>query len=160
MAKAQVSDRGTHIFGRPVGLVVLASYKAVWGTAEAVIGSVGIFSSRLISHELTDDPQDLLANWFLTNIGVARARQIGTVILVLGIIKIALAFGVWYRSWFIRHAALAFFSVVAVYGLYENIFHFRLLSLGALAMDLFFVFYFWKILPKHLHDRAVSSDGR
>lgn len=149
-----------HIFGRPVGLVILASYKAIWGTVETIIGFIGVFSSHLISRELTEDPQDLLANWALSNIGVVRARQIGAVILVLGIIKIALAFGVWYRSWFIRHAALAFFSVVAVYGLYENIFHFTPLKFAGLLMDLFFVFYFWKILPRHLHDPAVAHVPR
>jgi uncharacterized membrane protein len=146
----------TYVYGRPLGLALLAFYKGAWGILEILAGVLVLFSHRIFSGELTEDPQDLFANWLFAHLGVNQARQLGAVIILLGAVKIAIALGAWYRSWRMRNFALIFFSAAAAFAAYEIISRFTLFRLGALIMDLFFLYYFWKVLPKHLLHKDVS----
>jgi uncharacterized membrane protein len=156
MVEPSRRDPGIHLFGRPLGLVLLVLYKAIWGAFEVAAGILIMLSYRVLSGELTEDPQDLFATWLFAHLGVEHAYRIGAIVLLLGITKIVIAVGVWYRSWLLRDGALIFFGMAAIYGCYEVLLHFSIFKLGALVMDLFLLWYFWKILPKHLHDRKVS----
>jgi uncharacterized membrane protein len=149
------SDRGIHVFRRPLGLVLFALYKGVWGTLEVVAGLLVLFSYQIFSRELIEDPQDLFVNWLFNHLGVEQAERVGAVIILLGGVKILIAIGLWYRSWRIRKVALVFLGAAALYALYEIASHFTVFRLAALGMDLVLIYYFWKILPKHLRHGAV-----
>ncbi|OIO52457.1 hypothetical protein COY93_02605 [Candidatus Uhrbacteria bacterium CG_4_10_14_0_8_um_filter_58_22] len=149
-------DSGPHPFGRPLGLLLLVLYKGVWGLMEIVAGTFVVFSHRILSGELTEDPQDLLANWIFSHVGVAQAHRIGAVIVLLGAIKLAIAVGVWYRSWLMRNVSLVFLGVAAAFGIYEVVVSFTVFRLAALLVDLVLIYYFWRVLPRHLHDGTVS----
>ncbi len=149
-------DDGIHFRGRPLGLVLIAAYKGLWGTVELLAGFLVLFARAIMAKELIEDPQDILANWVFAHLGVGDARRIGAIVIVLGMIKIALAFGIWYRSWLVRNIALAFFAVAGFFAVYEltaDVTAFRMAALGA---DLFMIYYLWKVLPKHYRHGKVA----
>jgi uncharacterized membrane protein len=146
---------GPHPFGRPLGLVLIVGYKAIWGIVELTAGLALLFSKRLIAIELAEDPQDLFINWLISHVHLDERTAIsaGVVLVVLALIKLLLAVGIWSRSWRFRNISLVFFSLVAVYGLYHLATKFTAANALALLADVFIVFYLWRILPKHLRDR-------
>ena len=148
-----MTDRGLHIFGRPIGLVLIASYKMLWGFLEVVAGFLIIFSARLLAGELVEDPQDLFINWLLAHIEINQraATEIGYTILGLGAIKVIIAAGLWYRSWRIRRALIIFLSMVTAFALYQLGARFSILRVLTFLIDVSILFYLWKILPHHLH---------
>jgi uncharacterized membrane protein len=148
-------DTGIHIFGRPVGLALLVLYKCIWGALEVIAGLFVLFTYAIFARELVEDPQDLFVNWLLGHLGIAQAHQLGAVIVLLGGIKIALAIGLWYRSWRIRNIALVFFCAAALFASYELVYRLTPFRVGALGMDLFLLYYCWKVLPKHLRHGEV-----
>lgn len=152
-------DHGIHPFGRPMGLVLIVAYKAVWGLLEVAAGFLLIFSRGLVATELAEDPQDLFINWLLSHFKVdfGVAATAGAVFIGLGLVKMILAIGIWYRSWRFRLAALVFFAVIGLFGVYELSSKFTALRLAAVAADLLILYYLWKILPKHLGDRGLRK---
>jgi Predicted membrane protein len=151
----RTNDSGEHIFGLPFGLVLIVAYKGIWGVVELLGGILVFFSHAILAGELTEDPQDIFANWVFAHLGVADARRIGSVIILLGAIKLAIAIGIWYRSWWMRKAALIFFCAASIFGLYEIITAPTLFKVGALIIDLFLIYYFWKVLPKHFRQGKI-----
>jgi len=150
-----LKDTGPHPFGQPLGLVLIVAYKAIWGLTELLAGALLIFSKRLISGELAEDPQDLFINWLLShfNVDYRAAAYTGIVFIGLALAKLVLAAGIWSRSWRFRQAALVFFSAIAVFGAYHLSVKFTALKLFAVLADLSILFYLWKVLPRHLRDR-------
>ncbi len=146
-------DSGLHIFGRPLGLVLIALYKGIWGATELVAGVFLFLSVRLLTRELIEDPQDWLANWLLdhTNITHQKVFEASVVVMVLGASKIILAIGLWYRSRVLRKWLLGIFLAVLVFGTYHAIVYFSWFKIVALLADAFFLWYLWKIFPRHIH---------
>jgi uncharacterized membrane protein len=156
MNETKSKDRGLHFLGRPLGLVLLALYKSMWGATEMVAGVLLFFSHKIFARELIEDPQDLFVNWLFAHFGVKQAEQMGGIILLLGAIKIALGWGLWYRSWAVRKIAIIFFIGAGFYALYEASIHLTVFRLAALCVDIFLIYYCWKVLPKHLrHNKVV-----
>ncbi|GEM_PF-1813967 len=152
------TDAGLHVLGRPIGLVLMVLYKALWGVLELVAGILIMFSSRLIAGELIEDPQDLFINWLLrqTHVSVSSGMWLGAVVGLLGVGKLLLAFGLWHRSYAVRNFGVVFFAMLAVFGAYEVLLHFSLFKLAALAVDVFILYYFWRILPKHFRHGEIE----
>lgn len=152
-------DPGWHFEHRPLGLLTIIAYKAVWGFVEILAGIVLLFSSKLIAGELLEDPQDLLIHWLLSHVQYNQkdALYLGIVVMLLGIGKLILAVGLWNRSFLVRRFGLFFFSVLAVYGAYHlTAVRFSFFKLGALLVDLSILYYFWKVLPHHLRHGEIS----
>lgn len=147
-----------HYLGRPLGLVIIMLYKALWGTAEIVSGVVVFFSFRIIARELVEDPQDQAINWFLShvNVSAAGARDFGLVLIALGIMKLLLAAGLWYRSWAVRNVLLVFFAAILVFGVYLLSLKFTPLKAFAVFADALVTLYLWKFLPKHLVEEGLK----
>jgi uncharacterized membrane protein len=152
-----MKGEGAHAFGRPLGLVLIAAYKGIWGMLEMLAGLLILFSYKILVGELAEDPQDLFARWVLSHASVTYTStlEVGAVLIALGAIKVLIGIGVWYRSWAIRNLALAFFLLVAAYGLYDLWSHFTILKALAVVADLVIAWYFWKILPHHLGEKGV-----
>ncbi len=151
---------------RPPSLVLVVVYKAVMGTLEIISGVlIFIFSflagkigasdwvQGIIAHELAQDPQDRFINW-LTSLDLHSVQvfslRLGIFIFFLGVIKIILAIGVWKRSMLVRNIGLWFFLGLGLFGVYDIIAHFSIFKCIALLLDLFILYYFWKILPRHI----------
>lgn len=158
---------------RPISLILVVLYKGILGILE-IIGGVAmlvvLFSLKqiaatgwvqnFISGELAEDPTDRFINWILQQDPHAIytvSIRVAFLLIILGAIKIALAVGVWRRSMLIRNIGLVFFICVALYGVYELATVFSVFKLGLFGADLLILYYFWKILPRHIRPVAVSS---
>lgn len=151
------SDRGTHLFGRPVGLVAIIFYKAIWGILELAAGVALILSNRFLVHELIEDPQDLLARWVLTHLQLSHHDlwTFSAIVIGFGFMKLLLAACLWKRLPLVRELGLLVFTLVGLFGGYHLILHFSWVTLGAVLMDVLSLLYFWFILPKHLSKHAL-----
>ena len=145
--------------GRPVGLILIVVYKAVWGLLE--LSAAGLITkSATLRGELTDDPQDQLAAWLLAhwNLQPSQLRAMSAGLLALGLVKIVLALGMWYRSWWIRDIALVTMGIAGVFALGALVVEFSLFRLALVGTDLLIVLYLWRILPRYLPPRAHGLD--
>ncbi len=144
--------RGVHLFGRPLGVIAVMLYKTVWGLAECASGLLLLFSGAIIRIELSEDPQDLFMNWLLKTVhfNPSNALRFGILLILLGLIKFAIAVGVWYGSWNVRRVLMIFLSIITVYACVDIIVSFSAWKFFTLASDLVILFYLWKILPSHL----------
>ena len=152
------TDDGQHLWGHPIGLVLVVVYKGIWGAIEFLAGLFLILSSKLIPTELVEDPQDLTLNWLINNFhpSFKLVLGLGAVISLLGLFKIILALGIWYRSYAIRNLGLVIMSLFAIFAVYTLLIKFSGFKVAALLVDLLIIFYFWKILPKHFHQGRVE----
>ncbi len=108
-----------------------------------------------IDRAATDDQLDQFVRWLVHYINDLKIDHelilhIGLVLIALGIFKIFVAIGLWFKSTKMRILALVIFGALAIYSMYHLIVDFSTIKLLALFVDLFIVYYFWKILPKHL----------
>jgi len=140
---------------RPLGLLLIVAYKAIWGILEIAAGvSVGSVPA-LLQAELVDDPQDQLANWLLAHAPLepAQLRAATYGLLALGALKLVLAVGIWRRSWLVRDLALVVMGVAGVFAGVALAAHVTPFRLGVVATDLLIVLYLWRFLPRHLPPR-------
>lgn len=153
-----MNDRGIHFFGRPIGVMAVVVYKALWGLSECASGLLLVFSGRLISGELAEDPQDLFVHWLLQGVhfNPSTAAHVGALFLFLGAIKLLVACGVWFSSWRIRRILIIFLCVVVAYATFALATNFSALKLFAWLSDLAILFYLWRALPKHLRRKTIS----
>jgi len=144
--------RGWHFRGRPLGLMLILGYKAVWGMFGVAAGTLTFFSSNFIANELIEDPQDLFLNWLLehAHVDTGGLKKIGAFFILVGTVNLILAAGLWYRSWKIRNVMLVFFLAVTAYGVYHLSEKTTVTNAAFVLIDLLISFYLWKILPKHL----------
>jgi len=154
----KIRDTGWHFNGRPLGLILIVVYKFIWGSIEVLSGILLYFSSFLIARELVEDPQDLFVNWLLTNnhINLSAAKEFGIIIGLLGLGKVLIAFGIWYRSALMRDIGIAYFSLIGAYAIFSILSHFTIFKLLTLVADLAILYYLWQILPKHLKHGEIS----
>lgn len=109
-----------------------------------------------IAGELADDPQDFFAQWLfgtITTIDYRAVVHVGILIIALGIIKIVIAAGIWFRSPLLRKIILVFLSVATAYGIWSVIAKLSLFNGVVLLTDVLILLYVWHILPKHF-DRS------
>ena len=146
-----MNEREPTVADRPIGLTLIVLYKALWGGIEILAGLLVFFSYRLVAGELLEDSQDLLANWLLSHIHIssAGATRIGSLIVLLGILNLAFAVGIWRRSRLIQEVAMTFFILIFFFGLYRLAVDFRVLKAVAVALDGLIVYYLRKSLPKY-----------
>lgn len=154
-------------FKRPAGLILIVAYKGIWGLVEIILGSVALILSYFVRHvatsrtiqewiakELSEDPQDIFINWLLSRGGwLHDSISLGWILIIFGVVKVAIAVGIWRRSWLVRDVGIVLFSGAAVFGAYEIAGNFSFFKLIILAFDIAILFYFWQSLPKHLGPR-------
>ena len=152
-----VPDKGLHVLGRPVGLFAIIVYKLLWGVTELGFGMLAIFSAVLIRGELAEDPQDIFVNLLLnvTHMTPGTTAHFGVLFLVLGLTKIGIAVGLWFRSWRMRKYLLVFLGIVTVATVVDIALAWGWIKAFALIADVLVLCYLWKRLPRHLHHGDV-----
>lgn len=144
---------------RPLGLILIVAYKAIWGTLEIAAGISVHWVPQLLAARLADDPQDQLANWLQTHVPLEpehlRLAIFG--LLALGILKWALAIGIWRRSWLVRDLALLVMGIAGVFAIVGLAAHATLFRLFVVLTDLLIVVYIWRFLPRHLPPRPERA---
>ena len=145
--------------GRPVGLVLIVGYKAIWGTLDMLAGAFVHKVPAILKAQLAADPQDQLANWVMahTSLLPAHIRAITFGLLAVGLGKLVLAGGIWYRSWLIRDISLWVMSIGGLVALAALVHHVTIWRVLALAIDLVIVWYLWRMLPRYLPERREPA---
>ncbi len=156
-----------------MGLVMLAAYEGIFGVLNALFGLAVIFVAKgvwhiapmqalaaIIQREVEEDPQDVFFHWLanhLPRISPDSALAVGWVVLIYGLIKILITAGLWYRAEATRNASVAVFAFFAIYGFYLLYVKFTWWKLGAEAVDVFVLYYFWEVLPRHLSKDVAAG---
>ena len=158
VAKPEPRDLGVHVKGRPLGLFAIVLYKVVWGGAELAGGVALLFSYQAVRSELLEDPQGLFIRWILSLSlkDPDSARNLGILLVGLGLLNFAEAIVIWLRSWKVRRVALVLFGMIGAFGLYSVATRFGALKSVAVAADIAIFVYIWKALPRHIHDAGVK----
>jgi len=154
------------ILGRPLSLVLVVLYKGLLGLVEVAMGifvlvtyyvfnyvSTSQLIQTLVAEELEEDPHDLFINWLLTHdfhIVYITIVHIAWFLLLLGILKLVVAGGVWFKSLLVRNISLVILSGVAIFGIYILIRQFSVLKLVDLFIELFILYYLWFWFPKQI----------
>lgn len=155
-----------HLWGRPLALALLVAYEGFSGLLNAIFGATvllvvnGVWRvaplralNELVMRELRDDPQDMFLNWVaghFPRISHDATVHLAWLVIAFGTVKLALAAGLWYRTKETRYAAVAVFGTFALYGLYRLSLAFSWSSAAIVLIDIFFLYYFWIQLPRHL----------
>lgn len=144
---------------RPLGLVLIVLYKTVWGLLEVAAGLFITSAPPVLQAELADDPQDQLVTWLLahTHLEPAQLRAASAALLALGLLKLAIAAGIWFRSWLVRDLALLVMGLAGIFAVGALAAHFTTFRLLVVATDLLIVFYLWRLLPRHLPPRPSRA---
>jgi hypothetical protein len=149
---APAPPRVRTIFGYPAGWLLLISYEVIWGVIEIGMGLLAWFSLALVARELAKDPSDALANWILDKVDPdpKDMHTLGIFLMFLGISKLLVAAGVWWRSWRIRNLLLGFFTLVTLVSAGDLVVEYSTLKAMGVSVDVVIIWYLWKRLPFHL----------
>ena len=144
---------------RPLGLVLIVVYKLIWGVLDVLAGAFLHKAPALLHAQVVADPENQLARWILrhTSFEPAHIRAMTLGLLAVGIGKLVLAGGIWYRSWLIRDLALWVMSLGGLVAMGAMLHHFTLVRLVVLAIDLVIVWYIWRMLPRYLPPRGEHA---
>jgi uncharacterized membrane protein len=155
----------------PWSLKFLALYKACLGIGEMVVGLFLVFAGRIanghrfsfleqaVTEELQEDPQDRFAHWLLNQEQISNIHALvglGAFVAFLGLLKIVMAFGLWYRSRRLRLVLLVLLSATSLFALYELSRDFSWSLSILLAFDLAILYYLFRIFPKHLDEEIAE----
>jgi len=143
---------------------MLIFYKLLLAVIEMLAGGLCLLGAFFVKHmniaviiekTATSDNLDRAVNWIVqwlvtSKIDYQLIVQIGVLLIAFGIFNILLAIGVWFKSKKMRTLALVVFGGLSIYGIIELVISFTVFDLVSLILDLIVLYYFWKILPRHL----------
>jgi uncharacterized membrane protein len=152
------------LFGRSSSLLLLIFYKLLLAIVQIIAGTLFLTVAFFIKHpviikaisDIADkDRLDIFINWVVGQIISWQIEyevvlHIGLVLIALGIFSAIIAGGLWFKSTKMRLLALLVFGALALYSLYQLFLDFSIFKTLTLTADFFIIYYFWKILPKHL----------
>ena len=153
-------------FGRSTSLLLLIFYKLLLAAIEMLAGILFLFAAFFIKHisvaatissipnkdDLARFTDWLIQHLLALNIDYELVLHIGLVLVALGFFKVFVAVGLWFKSHKMRTIALVIFGGLSLYSAYELYLDFSVFRSISLVLDLVIVYYFWRILPRHLAD--------
>jgi len=153
--------KAPHLFHRPVGLVLICFYELITGLFQIFVGLNALILNRFTDEGLKRDADIFLIHWFLdiSSISLDSIQRISYTFLFFGIVKLLIGYGIWLRSWMLRRAMIFFFLITTSVIAIDIIIAFSFLKLLTFGIDLIFLFYLWKVLPKHLHHPDALGIG-
>lgn len=155
------------LFGRSSSLLLLIFYNFLLALTEMLAGSLCLLITffakhiglvdTIISAANTSDYLDRFVVWLLEHLVALHLDyqlllNVGLVLIGLGVFKVFVAIGLWFKSHKMRVVALVIFGSLSIYSIYQLIISFSFFGVFALLLDLYIVYYFWRVLPKHLED--------
>lgn len=149
--------------GRSSQLLGMIFYKLMLAIVEMMGGILCLLAAFFARHPMLVDfidqvpTRDLLdrfvkegAHYLVeSKIGEEILLHAGLILIAFGFIKIFIALGLWFRSQSMRIAGIGLFAGLVLYSSYHLVQGFSTIRLLALLSDLFFLYYFWRVLPRH-----------
>lgn len=150
--------------GRSSQLLGMIFYKLMLALVEAMAGVLCLLGAFLLRYPAVVSSIDAVKSeawlersvqWsvhYIVNSNIADELLVhaALILFALALLKIFIAVGLWFKSHKMRKFGILLFAGLASYSVYHLLQSFSTIRVIALASDLFFLFYFWKILPKHL----------
>lgn len=130
--------------------------KGVNGVFELVAGAVLLFLSpsqlvsvtqRVVAGELSEDPQDLIANWLLhgaAHFDSATVAFVGAYLLVHGVVKLAIILALVLGSLKVYPWAIAALSAFLLFQAYELVVHPSAAVAALVVLDAVIVWLTWR----------------
>jgi uncharacterized membrane protein len=157
--------------GRSSQLLGMIFYKLMLAIVEIMGGILCLLGAFFARHPKLVDfidqvpTQDMLdefvkkgAHYLIdSKIGAELLLHAGLILIALGLIKIFIALGLWFRSQSVRIAGIGLFAGLVLYSSYHLTQGFSTIRIIALISDLFFLYYFWHVLPKHFKVRKKKT---
>ena len=151
-------------FGRSSSLLLMIFYKLLLAVIQVLAGSLLLVIAFFIKHpEIIEaitaipdkDNMDKVVHWIVQQLTLWQLEysvvvNIGLVLIALGLFSVIVAGGLWFKSSKIRLLALLIFGSLALYSLYQLAVDFSAVQALVLAVDVYIIYYFWRVLPKHL----------
>lgn len=152
-------------FGRSSSLLLMIFYKMLLAAIQVLAGALFLVIAFFIKHpEIIDaisnladrDTLDQVVYWIVQRLTEWRVEysvtvNVGLVLISLGLFSVIVAGGLWFRSTKVRLLALLVFGSLALYSLYQLAIDFSTLQAVMLAVDIYIIYYFWRVLPRHLN---------
>jgi hypothetical protein len=153
------------LFGRSSSLLLMIFYKVLLAGIQVLAGALFLIVAFFIKHptiidaiqEIADkDRFDQAAYWIIEQFASWKIEyvvlvNVGLVLISLGLFSLIVAGGLWFKSSKMRLLALLIFGAIALYSSYQLILHFSVLQAIVLAVDIYILYYFWHILPRHIN---------
>lgn len=126
--------------------------KGIHAVLEVVVGIWALFITKaflistvlsLTQEELTEDPKDFIANYFITianNISISAKYFFVFYLLIYGIIRLLLIIGLLRKKLWAYPASIAVFSIFIIYQLYRYFHTFSISLLLLTILDLVIIF--------------------
>lgn len=161
-----MSDKPYSFMGRSSSLLGMIFYKLMIALVEMLAGALCLLAAFFARHPslvgsidgvATEDKLDQFVKWLVhylidSRVGDELLLHAGLILIALGLLKIFISAGLWFKSRKMRTLGIILFAGLASYSGYHLTQGFSVMRMIALLSDLFFLYYFWRILPKHLTD--------
>lgn len=145
---------------------MLIFYKLLLAVIEMLAGALCLIAAFFAEHPnlavviektATQSNLDRFVNWLVQELMRFKAdheiiTHVGLLLIAFGLFNILLAIGVWFKSRKMRTIALVVFGGLSLYSIITLIQSFNVLDLVSLILDLIVLYYFWRILPRHLEE--------
>lgn len=161
-------DAKTNSGAKPLSLKLIIMYKFLIGIAETLSGvalagggAAAFIASRFIdpaaitkalaSGELLEDPNDLFANWIVSQSPTSlfhTALNLGLLLLFIGGIKITIAIALLLRSKRLHIFAVLLVALLTLFSILDILLHTTALRAVALAIEVITLFYLAKEVPR------------
>jgi len=139
-------------------------YKMLLAAIQVLAGALFLVIAFFIKHpEIIDainrlphkDYLDSVVQWIVEQLTAWQFEysivvNIGLVLVALGLFSVIVAGGLWFKSSKMRIFSLLVFGSLALYSLYQLIIDFSTLQAVVLAVDVYIIYYFWRVLPRHI----------
>ena len=143
---------------------MLIFYKLLLAVIEVMAGILFLLGAffiehanvaRVISASTNSGQLDSFVNWMFQTLMSFKLEypiilHIGLLLIAFGAFNVLLAIGVWFKSQKMRRLALVVFGGLALYSIIQLFESFSVFDLMSLILDLILLYYFWRILPKHI----------
>ena len=151
-------------FGRSSQLLGMIFYKLMLALVETMAGVLCLLGAFLLRYPIVVSSIDSVKSnqWlersvqrsvhYIIDSKIADELLVhaALILFALAFLKVFIAVGLWFKSRKMRLLGILIFAALASYSIYHLLQGFSTIRMIALLSDLFFLYYFWRVLPRHL----------
>ncbi|MBI1729061.1 DUF2127 domain-containing protein [Candidatus Acetothermia bacterium] len=107
---------------------------------------------KLTQHELSEDPNDIFANFLLSlaqHFSVSGQIFASIYLLIHGVVKVGIIVALWQRVWWAYPIAILVFVLFGAYQIYQSIYHPGLFLIFLTLLDIAVIYLTWWEWQRH-----------